>query len=70
VRLGHLHGAIWDQCQAPGRYPYVLARAHEVALVSSDHRIELENLLAHAMLQRGLQPQTSAKSFLKTLTAG
>jgi hypothetical protein len=70
VRLGQLHDAIWDQCQAPGRYPYVLARAHEVALVSSDHRIELENLLAHAMLQRGLQPQTSAKSFLKTLTAG
>jgi hypothetical protein len=70
VRLGQLHSAIWDQCQAPGRYPYVLARSHEIALVASDQRMELEALLAHAMLERGLQPQTSAKSFLKTLTAG
>jgi hypothetical protein len=68
--LGQLHRAIWDQCQAPGRYPYVLARAHEIALVASDHRIELEALLTQAMLQRGLQPRTSAKAFLKTLTAG
>jgi hypothetical protein len=70
VRLNRLHLAIWQQCQAPGRYPYVLARAHEIALVGSDQRSELENLLASAMLQRGLYPQTSAKSFLKTLTAG
>jgi hypothetical protein len=70
VRLGQLHSAIWQQCQAPGRYPYVLARAHEIALVTFEQRSELENILARAMLQRGLQPQTSAKSFLKTLTAG
>jgi hypothetical protein len=70
VRLGQLHYAIWEQCQAPGRYPYVLARAHEIAVVGSDHRIELEALLANAMLRRGLRPRTSAKSFLKTLTAG
>ena len=70
LKLGQLHAAIWQQCRAPGRYPYVLARAHEIALVTFDQRNELENLLAHAMLQRGLQPQASAKSFLKTLTAG
>lgn len=70
AKLGQLHAAIWAQCQAPGRYPYVLARAHEVAVVTTQQRHELENMLANAMLNRGLRPQQSAKSFLKTLTAG
>jgi len=70
VKLGQLHAAIWAQCQAPGRYPYVLARAHEVAVVTTQQRHELENMLANAMLNRGLRPQTSSKSFLKTLTGG
>ena len=69
-RLGQLHTTIWEQCQAPGRYPYALARAHELAVVNQDLRGELENLLAGAMLARGLTPQVSAKSFLKSLTIG
>ena len=69
-RLGQLHAAIWDQCQAPGRYPYALARAHEVAVVHMDQRRELENILAAAMLARSMTPRTSDKSFLKTLTGG
>jgi hypothetical protein len=69
-RLGQLHSAIWEQCQAPGRYPYALARAHEIAVVNADQRVLLETLLGGAMLERGLTPQASAKSFLKTLTAG
>ena len=70
VKLAQLHTAIWQQCQAPGRYPYALARAHEIAVVNMDQRDELENILANAMLAQGLAPQTSAKSFLKSLTAG
>jgi hypothetical protein len=70
TRLGQLHAAIWEQCQAPGRYPYILARAHEIAVVNQEQRHELENMLASAMLAQGLTPQASAKSFLKTLTAG
>jgi hypothetical protein len=70
LRLGQLHAALWEQCQAPGRYPYALARAHEIALVNMEQRNELENMLGSAMLVRGLQPQTSAKSFLKSLTGG
>jgi hypothetical protein len=69
-RLGQLHAAIWDQCQAPGRYPYALARAHEIAVVHMDQRRELENILAGAMLARSMTPRTSDKSFLKTLTGG
>jgi hypothetical protein len=67
-RLGQLHAAIWDQCQAPGRYPYALARAHEIAVVNRGQRDELENILVNAMLNRGLTPQVSAKSSLKQLT--
>ena len=69
IKLGQLHAAIWAQCQAPGRYPYVLARAHEVAVVTTEQRHQLENMLASAMLSRGLNPQASAKSVLKSLTA-
>ena len=65
VKLGQLHAAIWEQCQAPGRYPYVLARAHEIAVVDMEQRRELENILAGAMLSRGLTPNISAKSLLK-----
>lgn len=70
VKLAQLHAAIWEQCQAPGRYPYALARAHEIAVVNRDQRDELENMLASAMLARGLAPQVSAKSSLKQLTDG
>jgi hypothetical protein len=70
LRLGHLHAAIWQQCQAPGRYPYVLARAHEAAVVRQAQKAELESMLANAMLAQGLAPATSAKSFLKSLTTG
>ncbi len=70
LRLGQLHSTIWEQCGVPGRYPYVLARAHESALVSQAQKAELENMLASAMLAQGLAPAASAKSFLKSLTAG
>jgi hypothetical protein len=67
-RLNQLHAAIWGQCQAPGRYPYALARAHEIAIVNREQREELENILINAMLARGLSPRVSAKSSLKQLT--
>jgi len=70
LRLGSLHAAIWGQCQAPGGYPYVLARAHEAALVNQGQRNELEAMLASAMLAQGLAPAASAKSYLKSLTGG
>lgn len=68
ARLNQLHAAIWEQCQAPGRYPYALARAHEIAIVNTAQRHEFEAILAQAMLARGLAPLPSAKSSLKMLT--
>ncbi len=68
ARLDQLHAAIWQQCQAPGRYPYALARAHEIAVVNRAQRDELENILISAMLEQGLRPQVSAKSSMKQLT--
>jgi hypothetical protein len=70
LRREQLHAAVWEQCQAPGGYPYVLARAHEIAVVHMEQRRQLEDILAGAMLVRGLEPQQSAKSFLKSLTGG
>ena len=57
-------GAIYADC-AIGSYPYVLLRAHELAVVSDRERWQLENLLAQALLRQGLVPVISAKALLK-----
>lgn len=67
-RLGQLHTAIWDQCQSLPGYPYALSRAHEIAVVTQEHRRELETMIAGAMLGRGLAPKASAKAIFKNFT--
>lgn len=70
VRLGQLHAALWAQCQAPGRYPYPLARAHEIAVVTQEQRQALEEMLMGSMLARHLRPELSPKQSLKEMTGG
>ncbi|MBN1316772.1 MAG: DNA double-strand break repair nuclease NurA [Anaerolineales bacterium] len=68
TRLDQLHAAIWDQCQIVPGYPYVLARAHEIAVVTQENRREVENLIGGTMLQHGLMPKISAKAEFKSYT--
>jgi hypothetical protein len=70
ARLALLHGAIWQQCQIVGGYPYVLARAHELALISTDERRDLEEMVMGALRRRGLAPRPSEKAWQKSLTGG
>jgi hypothetical protein len=65
-----LQAVIWQQCQVVGGYPYVLARAHELALISSDERRDLEQMVIGALRRRGLDPRPSEKAWQKTLTGG
>lgn len=64
--LDNVQQAILRDC-AGADYPYVLARAHELAVVRRQERQEFEHMLAVAMWQRGLIPQISQKAFLKQL---
>ncbi|MGQ9489471.1 MAG: DNA double-strand break repair nuclease NurA [Anaerolineae bacterium] len=61
--------AIYANCE-PVNYPYVLARAHELAVVGQAEKADLEQMLFQAMLRNGLMPEISFKASNKLLTAG
>jgi hypothetical protein len=63
------HQAIYADCRLTG-YPYVLARAHELAVVGSDERAQFEAMLEQALLRRGVWASISAKAQLKRWTGG
>jgi hypothetical protein len=68
--LDRLHGAVMAQCQLVTPYPYVLARAHELAVITTDERRQLESFVEAALLRQGIRGQPSQKQFLKSLTGG
>jgi len=70
ARLDLLHAVVWQQCQVTGGYPYVLARAHELALISTDERRDLEEMVVGALRRRGMNPRPSEKAWQKALTGG
>jgi hypothetical protein len=59
--LDTLHAAIVRQARITGSYPYVLARADELAVVSGEEREAVEMMLAVELRRNGLQPQVSLK---------
>jgi hypothetical protein len=44
-----VHALVYDQCQVLGGYPYVLARADELAVISRQDQAELDNWIALVM---------------------
>lgn len=62
--LDLLHAALLEQCHLMGTrpYPYLLHRAHEIALVTWEEKSQLENLLAIELRGQGREvDETSAK---------
>jgi len=68
--LSRLHGAVMAQCRLVTPYPYALSRAHELAVVTTDERRQLESFVEAALLRHGVRGQPSQKAFLKSLTGG
>jgi hypothetical protein len=62
-----LHATIVRQARISGSYPYVLSRAHELAIISAEEREAVEMMLAVEMRRQGLIPTLSPKQFHKTL---
>ena len=56
-----LHTAIVRQARLTGGYPYVLARADELAVISKEERDAVEMMLAVEMRRQGLTPALSLK---------
>ncbi len=69
AKLDLAQAAIYANCE-PTRYPYVLARAHELAVVGGAEKEGLEQMLFQAMLRNGLMPEISFKATNKLLTGG
>jgi hypothetical protein len=65
--LDALHGVIVRQARITGGYPYVLARAHELAIISNEEREAVEMMLAVEMRRQGVNPSLSPKQFNKNL---
>ncbi|MCB0191870.1 MAG: DNA double-strand break repair nuclease NurA [Anaerolineae bacterium] len=59
--LDTLHAGIVRQARITGGYPYVLARADELAVISNEEREAVDMMLAVAMRQQGLSPEISLK---------
>jgi hypothetical protein len=67
--VGLLHAAIVEQCKVSPGYPYVLARAHEIAVVTNAERAEFDNMIATQLTRQGLEAKLSEKQFQKSLLA-
>ncbi len=67
--VGVLHAAIVEQCKVSPGYPYVLARAHEIAVVTNTERAEFERMIATQLTRQGVEARPSEKQFQKSLLA-
>lgn len=68
--LGLTHAGIVAQCRILGGFPYVLARADELAYISGPEREQLEEMVGNALMSAGIVPAPSPKAYYKRLTRG
>jgi hypothetical protein len=68
ARLNLVHAALLEQCRITDGFPYVLVRAHELAVVTQSERREFDNMVLSAMVRRGLIPSVSHKAQGKAWT--
>lgn len=67
-RLKLVHAGIVAQARITGDYPYALARADELAYISSQEREAFEEMVTTALLRTGVRTTLSPKAYYKTLT--
>ena len=65
-----VHELIADQCKILGRYPYVLTRADEMAVVGKQDQAELEFRIGRMMDRYGVQFGSTAKQLTKDIARG
>ena len=65
-----VHGLIYDQCRLTGFYPYVLTRAHELAVVGKRDADSLNQMIALYMQEAGVMGDNTAKQDDKALVGG
>ncbi len=68
--IERLHAILIHQARVLHGNPYVLARAHELALVTSQDKAALEALLQRQLFERGIVARTSEKARQKAYLGG
>jgi len=68
--LNLVHAGVLQQCQSTGGFPYALARAHELAVVTQAEIKVIEDALARELIQHGYQSSISRKQRTKQWLAG
>ncbi|MBN1267224.1 MAG: DNA double-strand break repair nuclease NurA [Anaerolineales bacterium] len=68
--LDLVHAGILQQCLSTGGFPYVLARAHELAVVTQPEQRIVEETLARELLQHGFRGMISRKQTTKQWLGG
>ena len=69
-KLNMLHASLIEQCRIMGikPYPYILHRAHEVAVVTYEDKVYVEQLLSHELLNAQVElGEISSKKSAKDL---
>ncbi len=69
-KLDRLHAALLEQCRIMGSkpYPYILHRAHEIAVVKLEEKQQVEQMLELELRKAGAEPdEKSAKQSAKEL---
>ncbi|MCB9419589.1 MAG: DNA double-strand break repair nuclease NurA [Ardenticatenaceae bacterium] len=65
-----VHALIYDQCRILGDYPYIIARADEMAVVGHQDQEELNFLIDLHMQRYGIESRLTAKQSSKGLARG
>ncbi|NDJ33934.1 MAG: DNA double-strand break repair nuclease NurA [Chloroflexi bacterium] len=68
--IAEMQALIYLQCQqlASSRFPYVLTRSHELAIVKREESRQLDTMIQVAMTRHGIPGRASDKEMGKTLT--
>jgi hypothetical protein len=64
-KVAQVHGLVYDQCQIMGNYPYVLARADELAVIGYQDRENLDIMIENAMARHEVHSAITAKQSSK-----
>lgn len=65
--VADVHSLIVDQCRILGDYPYILARADEIAVVGRRDQEHLDTLIGSAMGRYGMMDEITAKQSSKEI---
>jgi hypothetical protein len=64
-KVAVVHALVYNQCQIMGNYPYVLARADELAVIGFRDKENLDILIENAMARYGINRFGTAKQSSK-----